>query len=320
VVVSLRRKLMMRLGAQMMARVNLGEDVHEVIREYTSGTHGLFMLTDADREHLNGMRDPVAAAHDVLSTYVGTAGGWAVNGWPLLVPSHKLAALLMATKVPAEVADDIVFPWDKFAIDVPDGLCTWGSFNGRPNDVRHVVLTHRKGGQVSLYMQNELHGLPVAVVFKDLADCCSAVEYGDGEEDGPALTTEGRALNRICAVIGRLALGLCIELDKPKHRLVIGEGRPKQPRRFRGEPKAWTFQLTRDVKVDCREWVKDFIRGGTGTSPSVQTLVRGHHKRQPCGPGRTERKWIHVEPYWRGPEDAPIAVRSHRVAGAEVSP
>jgi hypothetical protein len=48
--------------------------------------------------------------------------------------------------------------------------------------------------------------------------------------------------------------------------------------------------------------------------PSVQCLVRGHWKRQPCGHELQDRKWIQIEPYWRGPEDAPIAVRSHRVS------
>ena len=28
---------------------------------------------------------------------------------------------------------------------------------------------------------------------------------------------------------------------------------------------------------------------------------------------RADRRWIHVEPYWRGPEDAPIALRSHKL-------
>ncbi len=28
-------------------------------------------------------------------------------------------------------------------------------------------------------------------------------------------------------------------------------------------------------------------------------------------PGQTERRFMHIEPYWRGREDAPIAVRPH---------
>lgn len=38
---------------------------------------------------------------------------------------------------------------------------------------------------------------------------------------------------------------------------------------------------------------------------TVRTMVAGHWKRQPYGEGRALRKWIHIEPFWRGPETAP---------------
>lgn len=47
----------------------------------------------------------------------------------------------------------------------------------------------------------------------------------------------------------------------------------------------------------------------TGLAPhgplSVRTLVSGHWKRQPYGEGRALRKWIFIEPFWRGPEASP---------------
>lgn len=36
---------------------------------------------------------------------------------------------------------------------------------------------------------------------------------------------------------------------------------------------------------------------------------------QVCGPANAERRLTWVEPYWRGPEDAQIPVRSHVVTG-----
>jgi hypothetical protein len=71
--------------------------------------------------------------------------------------------------------------------------------------------------------------------------------------------------------------------------------------------------LLREVKIDCRAAIASYIAGQRRASPSVQTLVRGHFKRAAHGPGRTERRWVQVEPYWRGPEDAPIALRPHRL-------
>ncbi len=68
-----------------------------------------------------------------------------------------------------------------------------------------------------------------------------------------------------------------------------------------------TWYLGREIKVDQNviEAVRSFSREG-GSSPKVQCLVSGHWKRQQHGPGRSLRKLIHVEPYWRGPLDAPV--------------
>jgi len=44
---------------------------------------------------------------------------------------------------------------------------------------------------------------------------------------------------------------------------------------------------------------------GEGSPLTVRTLVSGHWKRQVHGEGRSLRKWIFIEPFWRGPETAP---------------
>ena len=67
------------------------------------------------------------------------------------------------------------------------------------------------------------------------------------------------------------------------------------------------------MRVDVREAVRGFVAGTRRTAPAVQVLVRGHWKRQAHGPAMAQRKMIHIEPYWRGPEDAPIAVRGHKL-------
>jgi hypothetical protein len=45
---------------------------------------------------------------------------------------------------------------------------------------------------------------------------------------------------------------------------------------------------------------------GTGSKWNVRSLTSGHWKRQACGEKGKERKLIWIEPYWRGPEAAPI--------------
>jgi len=43
----------------------------------------------------------------------------------------------------------------------------------------------------------------------------------------------------------------------------------------------------------------------SGCKLEIRQYVRGHKKRQPFGPKRTERREIFIAPYWRGPEDGP---------------
>lgn len=43
-------------------------------------------------------------------------------------------------------------------------------------------------------------------------------------------------------------------------------------------------------------------------------IVRGHWRKQVCGPGKQDRKLIWVEPFWRGPKDGPVTQRKYDVA------
>jgi hypothetical protein len=56
-----------------------------------------------------------------------------------------------------------------------------------------------------------------------------------------------------------------------------------------GPPTTWEFTIRRPVAFDARPSLRAFLREGSG------------------------RKWIHVEPYWRGPADAPIVVRERKI-------
>lgn len=41
----------------------------------------------------------------------------------------------------------------------------------------------------------------------------------------------------------------------------------------------------------------------------VRWIVKGHPRLQPCGPGRSDRKLIWIDPYPKGPEDKPLRTR-----------
>lgn len=42
----------------------------------------------------------------------------------------------------------------------------------------------------------------------------------------------------------------------------------------------------------------------SGRSVNVRFMVRGHWRRQVCGPGHKDRKLIFIQPFWKGPKDA----------------
>jgi hypothetical protein len=77
------------------------------------------------------------------------------------------------------------------------------------------------------------------------------------------------------------------------------------------EPIIRTFQVGKPVKLDFREAIERYIKHGARKMPSVQVLVCGHFKTQRHGPRNSLTKIIWIQPFWRGPADAPILVRPH---------
>lgn len=129
-----------------------------------------------------------------------------------------------------------------------------------------------------------------------------------GSTDNPSVPW--RVSHRLVALVcAELAVHRPAQAPRANNRTI------KRDRR-KGEPQLWNFQLTRPVNVDCREEVRAWARSDTAGDPrtlTVRSHVRGHYKRQPHGPRSSLRKWIYVPPHQRGPDDAPLAVRIHKL-------
>lgn len=227
---------------------------------------------------------------------------WFACGFPRVVLGHKHAASLMATKTRRESIPDARAPWDSFLIDVPSGLL---SDSDLPTRITHVAFCRANDHFIVVPMIENGGGV-------GLFDFGSVAALGDLEAQASGMVNGNDS-----TLLARLVLGVCMEMTSTTYK--GGSIRPQPVKRDprTGEPRTWTFQLTRDVKVDCRDAVRAYSQGKTHASPSVQTLVRGHWKQQVCGKGGAERKNIFVEPYWRGPEDAHIALRKHDVKHAD---
>lgn len=254
---------------------------------------------------------------DVLTRFIRRrrhdwAVAWHNNGYPRVTLGHRHAASLMSTHTNPESISDARAPWSAFLLDIPYGLIEYP-----------VKTVCRVEGTETISGTKTLHAA-LALVLCDVDRIAEVYIYGSDGEYRSMLQTD--SLEKLGAfkhadpgteLVARLVLGVCLEMTTPTYKGARSVG-PQPIRRDprTGEPRTWVFRLSRDVKVDCRDVVRDYCRGvGSASAPSVQCLVRGHWKHQPCGKGSEERKYIFVEPYWRGPEDAPIAMRKHRRHG-----
>lgn len=251
---------------------------------------------------------------------------WAECGFPQIIVSDKLFASMAATNIPADLLPDIKMPWDCFVVRVPESLSPIFNFgNGLLLHVDYMTIRQMQDGYALELKPCNMPGASLMFPFVSASELISHdldicdVAAQDFDASGALIEvdpeSDGRNEKQISNPLRRAFIGCLLELANTFSAAHL-RTRSVTKRDGRGIPKAWTFQLTRNVRVDCRDRVRDIIQGRKSGNVSVQILVRGHWKNQVYGPGRSERKFIHIEPYWRGPEDAPIAVRSHILAGS----
>jgi hypothetical protein len=236
--------------------------------------------------------------------HVGWSKAWAKSGFQRVVVGHKLAASLMATQ--ADDAESMTCsPWDAYLVEVPPELVRV-TVHGVVTSFDVVGVWHPDGEAVRHFvvLSRDSHAMLMGRLVFPLP------ELRDGS--GGVFTSDDQAvLNRARDCMARLIISTELEMSDPTR--VKRPPPSKRPKNGTSAPSG-VHRLLREVRVDCREALAAYISGERGTSPSVQTLVRGHFQRVAVGAGRVGRRWVHKEPYWRGPEDAPVAVHVHRLA------
>ncbi len=204
---------------------------------------------------------------------------WLNNSFSRLEIDHKLAAALCLTDVPGDV--EIKAPWAAWSLVLPDGL-----------------LVSRYGAE------------QIARVWCDQANFT-----------GLAVTTSGRlgvVHDDIWWAVRNLIKGACLALSDPDRLRAARRPRGDAATNKRLPPDLVQaqFKLGLPVKIDLRQHLREALDGKAGGSPTVQFLVRGHWRAQAYGPKASLRKTIWVEPFWKGPEDTRVLLRTHQAEAA----
>ncbi len=240
---------------------------------------------------------------------------WYDQGLPAVKLGHKYAAALMATSMGSDIAEYVRPPWRAWLIHLPVGLLTTKERDKAVNINRVVVQCVRTTAGEDRYQWSALtDGYSALWSHGNTIESLLENPVGDAWE-GTCFQVKDTEDERTSALIGRLIVGVCLGFSDPSNITPQGPKARNYPHtevRKSKEPTVRTFMLGKQVKVDCRQAVKDYVAGTTGNKLSVQVLVRGHWKSQPHGPKQSLRKVIWREPFWRGPEDAPILVNSKK--------
>jgi hypothetical protein len=271
-----------------------------------------------EQTYAKGMTDlqvaEVVAKDDRLDAPTGHfAALWAVHAFQRMTTSHTFASALMCTDVDAVSLADVEDQWRAWMIMVPNGMLPVPEMQklGQVEFTRIAVAVYDAGAWMQL------------CAFPDAGTRIEAVvstAFG-GTSLADMLTQQSEPIDtpggRIEVVAKRLVAGLLLSLqNREAVRSRDVQARHGRPGRDEGEPAHRVVMVGHPLKIDCREAVSNYIatghakRGGSGSLPQVQWIVRGHYRQQVYGPRRLGRKTIWIKPHWKGRADAPILSRA----------
>lgn len=238
---------------------------------------------------------------------------WSQAAFPAVsLFDDKYAAALCTTTVPPDLVDMVRAPWRAFLIRVPAGLLMMNTGDGLTECVSTIQAHEHLDEEGDRCWSYVLSGGSVMMdrTCVPVREMCLPT---DPEEFKlPSAINQTQLDTRSLHMAARLIIGVCMAFESEGGARHLSSDRKAMRRRGTPFPTALEYIVGRPVSVDARRYVREYIASGGKRGPrTTQSLVRGHWKHQPHGIGRSERKFIHIEPYWRGPEDAPIAVRPH---------
>jgi len=246
---------------------------------------------------------------------------WAVHAFQRITTAHTYAAALMCSDADRDSLESIETQWHAFLVQVPSGMLTVRDADGRVVDYNRVLVTQSEYG-ASIITLDQQNNHPARIVVERSTNLADLLARGENETARVMSGSISDPTLRAIVLAKRLVAGLLLAMqhaDNFKAKTYPAKERKRDGRK-REEPAHRVVFVGKPIQVDCRPAVSDYIvngppRKGSGP-PSVQHVVRGHYKRQVVGIGRNGRKTIWIEPYWRGPDGAPIFTHPKKVGGA----
>lgn len=264
------------------------------------------------------------------------AAKWIDGGCRTLTSDPKYFAAMAQTRAEG-AAQDLRIPWPAFVVNLPPGLivdgdgveycrATFAQYKGvefltPDSDAVKIVES------VAYYSIDSELGVSIHARWPNwtLVDILCNPDPVKNEkrliELGDTIMEQTGSDDRIRELVKRATVGLLYTMQHTDNWRHGGHfDRPGHGAKLRsGPPPHRTIIIGRPISIDVREAVRQDAMAGSRAAPSVQTLVRGHLKRQVVGPGGSARKVIWVEPYWRGPEDAAILARPTKIVPSDTS-
>jgi hypothetical protein len=229
---------------------------------------------------------------------------WSMNGQNRVVLDRMEADEFISTNGGDDPEVLKLAPWPAYLIMIPhDVLQVEIDGHLRSFDVI-AVLGDYEAAQRGFIVSGQAHDLAISGRL--------AFPLPDWSGDMPRMARENEsALDRVRDAAQHLIVSTEGEMSDPSRFAPVGGAR-KTIGKSLNEPNTW--RITRVVRVDCREHVKEYLSGERRTARAVRWLTRGHRRWYWHGPGNTLRKRLLIEPYWN-PRDVelPVADREHRL-------
>jgi len=265
-------------------------------------------------------------------TRVGWLRYWRHYGYNVYRLSPALVGRLLLTELPEASPTGFPFPFPAFRIEVPAGffgilslddevcdaryidfLCApWQRWDSPVSLKKAVGAMIEPAGVADLGMDEDIWkwalfagspdprcpGMLFSHHLNYKMEVCKDFVGVDGHN---YLESEMETASIMAAkiLVLNLAYALSSNVITPKAEKG-GSSKPRDVTR----PKVFTFKTSR-LDLGVLESAKAMCQGKrakAGWKIKTKFIVRGHWRNQAHGPGRSERKRIWIEPFWKGPE------------------